>query len=79
MVVGEDKSLVRDDLARAAAAEDDDGILERGVVHRVDILGRETASLGPHILDVHLLKVGQKPHTLIGAHGTYSPYERQCQ
>ena len=65
VVVGKEQTLGRDDLARAAAAEDDDGILERGVVHAVDLLGRKFAAALLHLLDVHALQVGQHPHALV--------------
>ena len=65
MVVGENESFGRYDLARTTVTENDDRILERSVIHRIDIFGRELAALGFHIPDVHLLKIGQKPHTLV--------------
>ena len=65
MVVGEQQSFGRDDLTRAAAAEDDDGILQRRVVHTVNLLGREFAAAGLHVLGVHLLEVGKHPHPLV--------------
>ena len=39
MVVGKDQSFGRHHLARAAGTEDHDGILERGVIHGIDLLG----------------------------------------
>ena len=52
-------------IARAAVAEDDDGILERGAVDAVNLLGREFAAAGLHVLGIHLLEVGQHPHALV--------------
>ena len=69
VVVGQQQTLARHDLACAAVAEDDDCVLQRVVVNRIDILGRELQTLGFHILDVHLLEVGQQPHTLVGVCG----------
>ena len=66
MVVGEHEAFGRDDLARASAAEDHDGVLERRTVDAVDVLGLEAASLVAHVRDVHLLEVGQQPHALVG-------------
>ena len=66
VVVGEQKSFGRDDLARATAAEDDDRILQRRLVDAVDLLGGEFAPAFLHVSDVHFLKVGQHPHTLVG-------------
>ena len=65
VVIGEEQSVGRHDLARAAASEDDDGVLQRGVVHAVNLLGREFAAAGLHVLGIHLLEVGQHPHALV--------------
>ena len=65
VVVGEEQSVGRDDLTRAAASEDDDGVFQRGVVHAVNFLGREFAAAGLHVLGIHLLEVGQHPHALV--------------
>lgn len=40
MVVGENESFGRYDLARTTVTENDDRILERSVIHRIDIFGR---------------------------------------
>ncbi len=66
VVVGKEQAVGRNDLAGAAAAEYDDRILQRALVGRVDVVGRETAALGAHLFDVHLFDVGQQPHALVG-------------
>ncbi len=65
VVVGKEQAVGRNDLAGAAAAEYDDRILQRALVGRVDVVGRETAALGAHLFDVHLFDVGQQPHALV--------------
>ena len=65
VVIGEQQSVGRNDLTRASAAENDDGVLERRVVHAVNLLGREFASAGLHVLAVHFLEIGQHPHALV--------------
>ena len=65
VVIGEEQSFGRDDLSRAAAPEDDDGVLQRGVIHAVNLLGRKFAAAGLHVLGVHLLEVRQHPHALV--------------
>ena len=69
VMVREEQSLGRDDLPGAAASEDDDGILERGFVDAVNLLGREFAAPLLHLFDVHFLKVGQQPHSFVGRSG----------
>ena len=66
VVVGENEPFGRHDLARAAVAEDDDGVLQSRPVEAVNLLGRKLAPLGLHVLDVHFLQVGQQPHALVG-------------
>ena len=66
MVVGEDEAFGRYDLARAAAAEDDDGILERLAVGVVDLIDVDLQAGGLHIGGVHFLKEGQQPHAFVG-------------
>ena len=66
VVVGEQQSLGGDDLTRTTVAEDNDGILERRLVDAVNILGGEFATPLFHLPDIHLLKVGQEPHALVG-------------
>ena len=65
VVVGEQQPVGRDDLPRASAAENDDGVLERRVVHAVNLLGREFAPAGLHILAVHFPEIGQHPHAFV--------------
>ena len=76
VVVRKEQAFGGDDLARAATAEDHDGILQRGVVDAVDLLGGELAAALLHLLDVHLLKVGQQPHAFIGSGGEGHPHGR---
>ena len=66
VVVREYQPLGRYDFARAEASEKHHGILHRGAVDAVDILGCEAESLLPHLLHA----VGNeawKPHALIGS------------
>ena len=78
VVVREEQPLGRDDLARAAVAEDDDGILERGAVDAVNLLGGEFAAAGLHVLDIHFLEVREHPHALVG-HGRKRHAGRRAQ
>ena len=69
VVVCEQQTLARHHFARATATEDHDCIFQSVVIDRVDIFGREFQTLSLHILDVHLLEVGQQPHTLVSVCG----------
>ena len=66
VVVRQQQPLGRDHLARTSRAEDDDRIFERRTVGGINLLGREFAPLGPHVGDIHLLQIGQQPHSLVG-------------
>ena len=65
VVVGEEKSLVGDKLTGAALVEEDDGILETGVVDVVDVLGGDVHTGLLHGCLVATQKHGN-PHALIG-------------
>ena len=69
VVVGKQQAVGRNDLARTSGTEDHDGVLERGFVDAVNLLGRKFAPAGLHLLDIHFLKVGQQPHSLVGRSG----------
>jgi len=66
VVVGEQQAVGRNDLARAAAAENDDRILERRFIDAVNILGRKFASARLHVPDIHFLQIRQHPHAFVG-------------
>ncbi len=65
MVVGQQQSPGRHQLSGTAAAEKHHGILQRSLVHAVDVLGRETEPLGLHILHLPADEARQ-PHALVG-------------
>jgi len=67
-MVRQQQPIGRDHLARTSRAEDDDRIFERRTVGGINLLGREFAPLGPHVGDIHLLQIGQQPHSLVGSH-----------
>ena len=66
VVVGHEQSFGRDQLARAAAVEEHDGVLHRRFVDGVDVFGREAESLGAHVVDPFADQARQ-PHPLVGA------------
>ena len=76
VVVGEQQAVGRNDLARAAAAENDDRILERRFVDAVNILGRKFASARLHVPDIHFLQVRQHPHAFVCRRG--QRHARRC-
>ena len=76
MVVGHQQAVAGDELAGAAAAELDDGILDGCVVDAVDLLGREAGAEVTERVAVHLLDQGKKPHSLVGAQG--GRHQEEC-
>ena len=67
VVVGEEEALVGDELAGAALVEEDDGILEAGVVDVIDVLGGDAHAGLLHGCLVAAQEHGN-PHALVG-HG----------
>ena len=67
VVVGEEEALVGDELAGAALVEEDDGVLEAGVVDVVDVLGGDVHAGLLHGCLVAAEEHGN-PHALVG-HG----------
>ena len=65
VVVRQQQPLGRDDFARAAAVEEDHGVLHRGLVDAVDRFGREAEAFGAHIVDAPGDEA-RKPHALVG-------------
>ena len=78
VVVREQEALPRDELARTAAAEQHHGILHRGPVDRIYVLGRETESLAAHILYARTDKARQ-PHTLVGTGCNGRQRKQKCK
>ena len=74
VVVRDDEAVGGDDLTGAAAAEVDDGILQRAMVDAVDFFGREFAAGFLQRFSVHFLEEGQEPHSFVGKGG-----EREAQ
>ena len=64
VVVGKEQAVARDELARAAGAEQHDGVLERRLVDAIDIFGREPEAVCLHIFDA-LRDQHRQPHSLI--------------
>ena len=64
VVVGEQQTLLRDQLARAAAIEQHHGVLHRGAVDAVNIVGSQSETLRTHILDA-ITNQAREPHTLV--------------
>ena len=64
VMVRQQKPFIGHQLTRAPAPEQDDGILERRLIHAVHILGRQPESLGLHISDP-LPDQRRQPHPLI--------------
>ena len=78
VVVGQQQPFGRDQLARAAAVEEYDGILHRGAVDRVDVFGREAESFGAHVVDARRDEA-REPHALVGEGGQQRQRRQQCQ
>ena len=76
VVVREEQAVARDDLARAARAEQHDGVLERRLVHAVHILGRQAEAVGLHIVDA-LRDQRRQPHPLFRAQRLQQRSERE--
>ena len=69
VVVGHEQAAAGDDLAGAAAAELDDGVLDGRVVDAVDLLRGEPGAEVAQGVAVHLLEQRQQPQALVGAQG----------
>ena len=65
VVVGQQQSFGRDQLARAAAVEQHHGVFHRSLVDRIDVFGREPETFGAHVVDA-LRNQAWKPHALVG-------------
>ncbi len=77
VVVGENQSPVRDDLAGTAVAENNDGVLDGVAVDVVDVFGGEFEPFGFHILDIQLLEIGKQPHSLVRPESRRREQQRQ--
>ena len=64
MVIGQQQAFRGNELARTAAAEKDDRILERSLVDAVDIFRAEFEALGLHVGDTPADQRGQ-PHPFV--------------
>ena len=69
MVVGEHQAFGRDDLARAASTEMDNGILQGDAFGVVDGVGGQQQAQFLHGGLVLPLQVGQHPHAFVGQGG----------
>ena len=69
VVVRDDEAVGGDDLAGAAAAEVDDGILQGAFVDAVNLFGGQLAAGLLEGFSVHFLEEGQEPHSFIGVGG----------
>ena len=65
VMIRQQQSLRGNQLTRTAGTEQDDGILERSLVHAVYIFGRQLETFGLHVSDPLGYKRRQ-PHTLVG-------------
>ena len=64
VVVGKEQAVARDDLARTAAAEQDDGVLEGSLVDTVHVFGGQPEAVGLHVLDP-LGDQHRQPHAFV--------------
>ena len=64
VVVGQQQTRIRHQLARATAIEQHHGVLHRRAIDAVNILGRQSKTLRTHILDA-VANQARKPHTLV--------------
>ena len=65
VVVRQEQAFVGHEFAGAAAAEQDDGVLERSLVHAVNVFGGEPEAFGLHVADT-LGNQGREPHPFVG-------------
>ncbi len=65
MVVGQQQSVRRHQLGGTSTIEQNDSIFHRGLIDRIDIVGREVKPLGSHVGYTSSYERG-KPHSLIG-------------
>ena len=65
VVVGQQQSFGRDQLARAAAVEQHHGVFHRSLVDRIDVFGREPETFCAHVVDA-LRNQAWEPHALVG-------------
>ena len=65
VVVGQQQSFGRDQLARAAAVEQHHGVFHRSLVDRIDVFGREAEAFCAHVVDA-LRNQAREPHALVG-------------
>ena len=69
VVVGHQQAAAGDELAGAAAAELDDGVLDGSVIDAVDLFRREAGSEIAQGVAVHFLDQREEPHPFVGAQG----------
>ena len=65
VMVGQQQSLGRHQLARTAASEKHHGIFQRRLIHAVNVFGRKPEALGFHVVHLPSDKARQ-PHALVG-------------
>ncbi len=65
VVVRDEEAFAGDQLAGAAGAEQDDGVLQGGLVHAVDVLRRQAETLGLHV-GYPLGNKRRQPHPFVG-------------
>ncbi len=78
VVVGEQEALVAHQLSGAAAAEQHHGVFQAGLVHAVDVFGRQLEALGLHVFN-SLGNQGGQPHAFIGLGGHCPKREKRCK
>ena len=65
VVIGEEKSLIRDYLTGTAVAENDYGVLQCSIVQIIYLLWGDLESKFGHPAAVHFFQQRQNPHSLI--------------
>ena len=65
VVVGYHQAFPGNHLSGAAAAEMDDGIFQRGMVHGINLFGRQAAAQVFHGSGIHFLEQREHPHALV--------------
>ncbi len=68
VVVRQQQPFGGDELPGAAAVEEHDGILHRGLVDRIDVFGREPETFCTHVVDA-FGDEAREPHALVGRGG----------
>ena len=78
VVIGENQSFIRNNLASTESTKTYDGIFQTGVVDRINFFWRQTQTFFLHIYTVQTFHKHQKPHSLICFYLSVTKNQGQC-